>query len=111
MPFYLFQGRYSLESFKAMVDNPQDREPPARALVESVGGTLHHIFFAMGTDDVIALIEAPDDETMAAGALIIAASGAMSGGSTTKLLSTGDAMKAMQRAQTAAGDYATPAKN
>lgn len=108
MPFYLFQGRYTPAAFKAMIDAPQDREPPARKLVEAFGGTLHHIFFAMGTEDVIALIEAPDDEAMASGAMVLAASGAFAGGATTKLLTTTEAMSAMKKAKSGMASY-TPA--
>ena len=75
----MFQGGYTSAAFKAMVEKPQDREAPARELVEAFGGTLHHIFFCMGTDDVVALIEAPDDEAMATGAMVLAASGAFAG--------------------------------
>ncbi|MGB8812089.1 MAG: GYD domain-containing protein, partial [Paracoccaceae bacterium] len=64
MPFYLFQGRYTPASFKAMVDNPQDREASARALITGLGGKLHSFFFSFGPDDFIALVEAADD-TMA----------------------------------------------
>lgn len=105
MPFYMFQGQYTTAAFKAMVDAPQDREGPARDLVEAFGGTLHHVFFCMGTDDVVALIEAPDDEAMASGAMVLAASGAFSGGHTTKLLTTGQAMNAMKKAKSAMGSY------
>ncbi|RMF40447.1 MAG: GYD domain-containing protein [Alphaproteobacteria bacterium] len=105
MPFYMFEGRYSGAAFKAMIENPQDREAPARALVESVGGTLHNVFFAMGREDVIAIVEAPDDEAMAAGAMILAASGTFSGGRTTKLLTPAEAKDAMARAGAAAGTY------
>ncbi|TMM54244.1 GYD domain-containing protein [Sulfitobacter sabulilitoris] len=105
MSFYLFQGRYTSAAFKAMVNNPHDREPPARKLVESFGGTLHHVFFAMGTDDVIALIEAPDDTAMASGAMVLAASGAFAGGSTTKLMTTGEAVDAMKKAKSAMTSY------
>ena len=105
MPFYLFQARYSTEALKALVDNPHDRTPAAAKLVEAVGGKLHHMFFAFGQDDVVALIEAPDDESMAAGALAVGASGAMSGGSTTKLMTAEDAVAAMKKAKEASGSY------
>ena len=65
MPFYLFQAKYTSAAIKAMCDNPQDREKAARPLIEASGGKLHHLFFCMGEHDVVALIEAPDDETMA----------------------------------------------
>lgn len=105
MPFYLFQGRYTAAALKAMVDNPQDREAAARPLIEAVGGTLHHMFFSFGTEDVVALIEAPDDKAMAAGALAVGASGALSGGATTKLMTAGEAMEAMAMAGKATGSY------
>jgi hypothetical protein len=38
MPFYMFQGRYSIAAIKAMVDKPQDREAAARPLIQAVGG-------------------------------------------------------------------------
>ena len=108
MPFYLFKGRYSTESLKAMVDTPQDREAAAAKLIEALGAKLHHLFFCFGEEDVIALIEAPDDETMAAGALAVGASGSMSGGSTVKLMTSKEAMAAMGKAKAASSSY-TPA--
>jgi len=105
MSYYLFQGRYTAEAIRAMVNKPQDREAAARPLIEAVGGKLHHMFFCFGADDVIALIEAPNDDAMAACALAVGASGAMSGGSTTKLMTSADAMKAMAKAKTASANY------
>ncbi len=105
MPFYLFKGRYSTNSIKAMVANPQDREKEAGKLIEALGGKLHHLFFCFGEEDVIALIEAPDDKTMAAGALVVGASGSMSGGATTKLMTSAEAMEAMKMAGKATGSY------
>ena len=108
MPFYLFQGRYTSAALKAMVDSPQDREAAARPLIEAVGGKLHHLFFCFGDTDVIALIEAPDDEAMAACALAVGASGAFGGGATTPLMTSAEAMAAMAKAKTASASY-TPA--
>ena len=108
MPHYMFQGRYSTDAIKAMIDTPHDREASARSLIEAMGAKLHSMFFCMGQDDVIAIIEAPDDETMAAASMIIGGSGAFSGGATTKLMTAQQAMSAMQKAQTGRASY-TPA--
>ena len=108
MPFYLFQGSYTSEAIKAMTQTPQDREAAAKPLVEALGGTLHHLFFCMGSDDIVALIEAPDDIAITAMSAAVGGSGAMSGGRTTKLMSSSDAMKAMAAAGKATGVY-TPA--
>lgn len=105
MPFYLFKGRYSTDSIKSLVAKPEDREVAARKMVEALGGKLHHLFFCFGEEDVIALIEAPDDETMAAAALLVGASGTMSGGATTKLMTSKEAMKAMKKAGKGAPSY------
>lgn len=108
MPFYLFQARYTPAALNAMVNDPQDREAAARPLVEAVGGTLHNLFFCFGDIDVIAIIEAPDDEAMAACALAVGASGAFAGGATTPLMTSAEAMAAMAKAKTASAKY-TPA--
>jgi uncharacterized protein with GYD domain len=108
MAFYLFQGSYTPAALKAMVDNPQDREAAARPLIEAVGGKLHHMFFSFGKYDIVALIEAPDDAAMSAGAMVVGASGALSSGKTTKLLTSAEGTAAMVAAGKAAASY-TPA--
>lgn len=105
MSYYMFQARYTAQAIKAMVDKPQDREAAARVLVEAVGGKLHEMFFCFGSEDVVAIIEAPDDNAMAAVALTVGASGAFSAGATTKLLTSAEAMQAMEAAKSARGSY------
>ena len=106
MPFYMFTARYNSDAMKAMIANPADREAAARTVAESMGGTLHHFFFAMGQDDVVAIAEMPDDESVAALSMTIGASGAFSGGATTKLLTSAQAMAAMSKAS--AAQYTPP---
>lgn len=105
MPFFMWQGSYTTAAIKAMVDKPHDRLPAARAMVESAGGTLHHLFFCMGSDDIVAIAEGPDDATMAAVSFTLGASGAFSAGRTTKLMTTEEAMGAMQKAQDVLAGY------
>jgi uncharacterized protein with GYD domain len=109
MPYYMLHGRYSPTSIKAMVSNPQDREASAKKLAESLGAKLHSFFFAFGEDDFVAIIDAPDDATMAALSLTVGASGGFSGGSTTKLMTSKEAMNAMSAARKAAEAYRPPA--
>ena len=105
MPFYLYQASYTPEAIKAMIEKPQDREAAAGKLIESLGGKLHHLFFAFGKSDIVTLIELPDDKAMVAGAMLVAGSGAISSGSTTKLVSAKDAMEAMSVAAKSSGAY------
>ena len=109
MPHYMFQGRYSTDAIRAMVENPQDREAAGRALVESMGGKLHSMFFCFGSDDIVAIIEANDDETAAGCSMALGASGAFSGGATTKLLTSGEAQGAMKKAGAGLKGYKPPA--
>ena len=108
MPHYMFQGRYSTDSIKAMVEKPQDREAAGRALVESMGGKLHSFYFCFGNEDVVAIIEAPNDETAAGCSMALGASGAFSAGATTKLMTSGDAQKAMKLAGSGLRGYSPP---
>lgn len=105
MPFFMFRGRYTTDALKALVASPQDREADAKKLIEGMGGTLHHMFFAFGEDDVVAIAEMPDDESMAAAALVIGASGAMAGGATTRLMTSAEAMAAMKKAGATSTGY------
>lgn len=105
MPYYLFQGRYTADAIKAMVDAPQDREAAVRPLFEAIGAKLHHLFFCFGKDDVVALIEAPDDNTVAACALVVGGSGSLSSGATTKLMTPAEAKRAMETAKSITESY------
>jgi uncharacterized protein with GYD domain len=97
--FYLIEGVYSAAAFKALAARPQDRVAPVSAMLEKAGGKLHHMFFAMGESDLIALVELPDDTDALAVALTVASAGHMTSYKTRRLTSPADAMTAMQKAQ------------
>lgn len=105
MPHYMIQARYSTDALNAMVKNPQDREAAGRALVEAAGGKLLSFHYCFGRDDVVAIADMPNDEAMAACTLAMGASGAFSGGGTTKLMTSAEGMAAMSSAAKAAAKY------
>lgn len=108
MPFYMFQGRYTPDALRAMIAAPQDRSDPARQLIEAAGGALHQMFFCMGSEDIIAIIEAPDDSVAMAVSMTVGASAAFSGGGTTKLMTMDEGMAAMKAAGALAASYSAP---
>jgi uncharacterized protein with GYD domain len=108
MAMYLFEGKYTLESFKRFIDKPQDRTEVVRKVAEAAGGKLHGLFFTFGDYDIVALFEFPGNEAMAATAMATAAGGALSAGKTTVLMSFPEAVKAMKQAQALAKVYAPP---
>lgn len=108
MPHYMFTASYTNESIKAMVGNPQDRGEAVKPLMAALGVTLHDLYFVLGKDDIIAIMEAPDDETAVAGSMVIGASGAFSSGAMTKLMTTSDAVASMKKANAALSSYKSP---
>jgi uncharacterized protein with GYD domain len=99
MPLYLTRFSYTPETWARLINNPEDRRQAAQAYIESVGGTLHGFWYAFGPHDGYTLWEAPDNVSMAAVALVLAAGGALSPMETTVLLTVDEAMDAMGRAQ------------
>ncbi|UIJ91271.1 GYD domain-containing protein (plasmid) [Sinorhizobium meliloti] len=99
MAMYLTRFSYTPETWARMIENPEDRREAARAYIESVGGKLHGFWYAFGEHDGWNLWEAPDNVSMAAVALAIAAGGALSSIETTVLLSVEDTMGALGKAK------------
>ena len=99
MPLYLTRFSYTPETWARLINAPEDRRQAAQTYIESVGGTLHGFWYAFGPHDGYTLWEAPDNVSMAAVALALAAGGALTPMDTTVLLTVDEAMAAMGRAQ------------
>jgi uncharacterized protein with GYD domain len=108
MPMYLIQGRYPRESWQALIAKPEDREAVLRKSIAEFGGKLHSFHFAFGESDTYAIIEAPDNKTMMAGALAAATAGVST--KTTVLITSAEAKKALEQAKQAQAVYAAPGK-
>jgi uncharacterized protein with GYD domain len=108
MPHYLYQLTYSREAVQGMIANPSDRKAAAQKVAEAAGGKVKDFYFSFGSHDVLVIVEAPNDQAMAAVALAVAASGAAAHGATTKLLTTEEAMAAMKTAGEVAKTYQPP---
>lgn len=106
MPTYIYELAYTAESIAAQLKDPQDRlETAARPVAEAAGGKLLGGGFAFGEYDVVILVEAPDDESMAAVALAIAAGGAVKAAKTTKLLSGPQYVASLKKAASLSRTY------
>lgn len=106
MAYYLIQASYAPAAIAAMVKNPQDRAAAVRPMIEKAGGTLHGLWFAFGDSDIVAIAEMPNNVSAAALSMAIGASGAMSSYRSTALMTSGEAVEAMQKA--AAASYQAP---
>jgi uncharacterized protein with GYD domain len=98
MAHYLIQASYTAQAIAAMVKNPQDRAEIVRPMIERAGGKLHGIWFAFGDSDIVAIAEMPDNLSAAAISMAIGSSGAMASYRTTALMTSAQAVEAMQQA-------------
>ena len=106
MPQYLYQVAYTAESLAAQIKNPQDRlEIVAKQVADAVGAKILAGGYSFGKYDVSAIIEAPDDVTMAAIALAIASAGAVKAAKTTPLLGGSQWVAALKKAPSVSSQY------
>ncbi len=108
MPLYELRWMFKDATIKAMADKPQDREPPARELIESFGGRLHHYYFMLGEYDGLAIVEFPDNASAAATSMRASASGAFARFETHPLMTAQEAQRAMQMVKDKQATYRAP---
>jgi len=76
MPKYLIEASYSQAGLKALVkDGGTGRRAAVEAATKALGGRVESMYFAFGTSDVYAIVEAPDNITAAAFALAVGGTG------------------------------------
>ena len=74
MATYVVLTNWTDEGARAAKDTVA-RAEKVRGVVESLGGKLTHLYWTMGRYDLVAITEAPDDETAAAIAMAVSGSG------------------------------------
>lgn len=76
MPKYLIQASYTAGGLKGLVkDTATGRKSAVQAAIQSVKGKLECIYFTLSADDVMLIVDAPDNVAVAAFALSVASSG------------------------------------
>ncbi len=70
MPKYLIQASYTADGLKGLLrEGGTKRRTAVQQLVESVGGKLETMYFGFGSDNVLMIIDAPDNVAVAAATL------------------------------------------
>ena len=100
MSFYMIQGRLSKEAFQAMASSDTDRREVVGKMLEQINGKLHGYYFAFGGNDIVAIIEGPDNVTAASALIAAAAGGALSKIQTTVLMTAEEGLEAIKGAGT-----------
>ncbi|MBY0502395.1 MAG: GYD domain-containing protein [Bryobacteraceae bacterium] len=76
MAKYLIQASYTAEGLKGLAkDKASGRKAAVAAAVKSVKGKVDSFYFSFGTDDVVLIVDAPDNIAVAALSLLVSASG------------------------------------
>ena len=76
MPKFMIQGSYTVDGIKGVIkDGGTGRRAAVEAATKALGGKLEAFYFTFGDDDVIAIVEGPDNVTAAAFSMIVAATG------------------------------------
>lgn len=97
MPKYLYQGSYTPEGVAGLMkDGASGRRAAIKAAAKSVGGKLEAIYFGFGAEDVMVILDLPDNIAAARVGAAVAASGMVSG-FTTPLLTVEEMDKALTK--------------
>jgi uncharacterized protein with GYD domain len=98
MPSYLIQASYTIEALQALMKKPQDRTAVVAKAVENLGGSLTGLWLSFGDQDIVAIVEMPNNVSAAGVSLAIAAGGALRSTRTTPLLTVAQGIQAMKKA-------------
>jgi uncharacterized protein with GYD domain len=96
MPKYLFQAKYTTEGIQGLVrDSASGRRADVQAAVKALGGNVEAFYYAFGDDDVVAIVDLPDNIKAVALGLTTTGSGAARV-RTTPLLTVEDVDEALE---------------
>ena len=108
MPKYITFFSYSADAMKAMIEKPSDRSAAAKALTESLGGTMEAFYWMHGKHDGFLITNLPDGVAASALAAAVGATGAVGGLETHEIFDHDQQATIAQRAATARKAYKPP---
>jgi uncharacterized protein with GYD domain len=108
MARYLLQLAYTPEAWAAQLKDPQNRAEVVKPVLDSVGARFECFYYAFGEYDIVGVIEAPDNVSIAACSLAFSAGGALKAVKTTPLMTVDEGLDAMRRGFRAYQNYKPP---
>ncbi len=80
MAKFMWTGSYTAEGTKGLIsEGGSSRKAMVEKMTASLDGKLECLYFALGSDDVVVIFDAPDNVSAASVGLTVAASGAVRG--------------------------------
>jgi uncharacterized protein with GYD domain len=98
MPLYLVQAKYSAETFKRLIINPEDRRIVSKEKEGVHDGKFHGMWYGFGEFDVYAIIEASSNVAAAAFLARQRSSGAFTDVRTVPLMTVDEMLEALKKA-------------
>jgi uncharacterized protein with GYD domain len=108
MPRFISFFSYTGESAKAMIERPSDRSAAAKALAESLGGTMEAFYWMQGKHDGMLITNLPDGVAASALAAAVGASGAIVGTETHQIFDHDEQAAIVKQAAAALRAYKPP---
>jgi uncharacterized protein with GYD domain len=98
----MLEVAYTPEAWATMVKKPQDRIEAVRPAVRKLGGRIEAAYFAFGEHDLVAIVNMPDNVSVAAFSIAASAGGSIKAIKTTPLMTIREGMQAMRKAKRSA---------
>jgi uncharacterized protein with GYD domain len=97
MPKYLLQASYTAEGVKGLIkETASGRRAAVKAGIKAAGGKLESMYYSFGKDDVVVIMDLPDNVAAASLVTAVLASGLVRA-RTTPLLSVEEMDKALAK--------------
>ena len=95
MPKFMYQASYTVEGVRGLLkETASGRRAAVKSAITGLGGNLESLYYCIGSDDVVIVMDMPDVIAASGLAMTVAASG-MVQGRLTALLTVEEADKAM----------------
>ncbi|MEO7665351.1 MAG: GYD domain-containing protein [Candidatus Limnocylindrales bacterium] len=108
MPKFITYFSYTANAAKAMIDRPSDRNAAAKALAESLGGSLDSFYWMQGKKDGFLITTLPDATAAAALSAAVGSTGAITGCETHQIFDHDEQAAIVQQAGVALKAYRPP---
>ena len=97
MPMYMLQASYTAEGVKGLIkDTASGRRAAVKAGIKAVGGKLESMYYCFGEDDVVVMMELPNNVAAVSLVAAVGASGLVRA-RTTPLLTIDEMDKALAK--------------
>ena len=108
MAHYLVQLSYTAESYAAQLKNPKNRIEAVKPVLDQLGARILHAYYALGDADLVFIVDAPSNVSVAAAAFAFQAGGAIKSYKTTPLMTLEEGVDALKKGGEAAAVYQVP---